>query len=212
MTRCGRLIALEGCEGAGKSTQAQRLASALGAELTREPGGSDLGERIRQLLLGPSGEPGAGIDPRAELMLMLAARAQHVAERIRPALESGRDVVVDRYSGSTLAYQGYGRALPLAAVKEACDLATGGLWPDLSILLDVPVALGAARRAGAGSAPDRIESERQEFHNKVAEGFRRLAAEDPRRWTVIDGTGDVDGVARLVRQAVESMLGQKATP
>jgi dTMP kinase len=143
-------------------------------------------------------------------MLMLAARAQHVTERIRPALESGRDVVVDRYSGSTLAYQGYGRGLPLAAVKEACDLATSDLWPDLSVLLDIPVNLGAARRAGAGGAPDRIESERQEFHERVTDGFRRLAADDPEHWVVIDGMGAPDEVAALVRHAVDSMLGQRA--
>jgi dTMP kinase len=203
----GRFIAFEGGEGAGKSTQARVLASALGAELTREPGGSDLGEEIRRLLLGPAG---TAMDPRAELMLMLAARAQHVTERIRPALESGRDVVVDRYSGSTLAYQGYGRGLPLAAVKEACDLATSDLWPDLSVLLDVPVNLGAARRAGAGEAPDRIESERREFHDRVTAGFRRLAADDPEHWVVIDGIGAPDEVAALVRHAVDSMLGQTA--
>ncbi|MFZ0171605.1 MAG: dTMP kinase [Acidimicrobiales bacterium] len=211
MTRRGRLIAFEGGEGAGKSTQASRLAASLDAELTREPGGSHLGERIRQLLLDPAGEPAAAIDPRAELMLVLAARAQHVAQRIRPALESGRDVVVDRFSGSTLAYQGYGRGLPLAAVRQACDVATGDLWPDLTILLEVPLSVGAARRAG-GSAPDRIESEQGGFHRKVSEGFRALAAADPQGWVVIDGSGEVEAVASLVRQAVESRLGQGAAP
>ncbi|HXY45781.1 MAG TPA: dTMP kinase [Acidimicrobiales bacterium] len=210
MTGRGRLIAFEGGEGAGKSTQAQRLASGIGAELTREPGGSELGERIRHLLLDPAGTA-AVIDPRAELMLLLASRAQHVAERIRPALESGRDVVVDRFSGSTLAYQGYGRGLPLAAVKEACDLATGGLWPDLTILLEVPLTLGSARRAGAGWTPDRIEAEEAEFHRRVADGFLALAAADPQGWVVIDGTGAVDTVAHLVDEALESRLGQGAT-
>jgi dTMP kinase len=227
VTEHGRFIAFEGGEGAGKSTQARRLAALLGAELTREPGGSDLGERIRRLLLDPpvatattapaatatatatatgTAELATDLEPRAELMLMLAARAQHVAERIRPALEGGRHVVVDRFSGSTMAYQGFGRGLPLAAVEQACDLATGGLWPDLTILLDVPLAIGAERRAAAGSALDRIESEHAEFHVRVAEGFLGLAAADPDRWVVIDGTAGVEDVARLVCSAVATRL------
>src|SRR5580700_8706439 len=116
------MIAFEGGEGAGKSTQAERLAAALGAELTREPGGTAIGERIRTLLLDPETGTGSEIDARAELMLALAARAQHVSERVRPLLKSGRDVVLDRYSGSTLAYQGYGRGLPVDEIRQACDL------------------------------------------------------------------------------------------
>ena len=198
------MIAFEGGEGAGKSTQAERLASVLGAELTREPGGSALGERIRHLLLDPETEAvgGEGIAARTELMLALAARAQHVSERIRPALEAGRDVVVDRFSGSTLAYQGYGRGLPVSEIRRACDLATGGLWPDLTFLLDVPVEVGVARRAGTGSRPDRFESEPSGFHVRVAE--------DREHWVVVDGTADVDEVARLVFEAVECNLGPKA--
>jgi dTMP kinase len=205
----GRLLAFEGGEGAGKSTQAERLAHALGAELTREPGGTALGERIRRLLLEPETEPAepGSIDARTELMLALAARAQHVSERIRPALDAGRDVVVDRYSGSTLAYQGYGRGLPVGEIRRACDLATGGLWPDLTLLLHVPVDVGSARRAAAGSTPDRFESQRGGFHGRVAEGFLVLAADDPDRWVVIDGTGAVDDVARLVLHAVRRSLG-----
>jgi dTMP kinase len=205
------MIAFEGGEGAGKSTQAERLAAALGAELTREPGGSALGERIRELLLDPGTEASAdGLDARTELMLALAARAQHVSERIRPALEAGRDVVVDRFSGSTLAYQGYGRGLPLSEIRRACDLATGGLWPDLTVLLHVPVEVGAARRVAAGSLPDRFESQGSEFHVRVTEGFLALAAEDPGSWIVLDGTGDVDDVARHVLDAVRE-LGARAT-
>jgi dTMP kinase len=204
----GRLIAFEGGEGAGKSTQAERLATALGAELTREPGGTALGERIRRLLLDPETEPSFGrIDARTEAMLTLAARAQHVSERIRPALNAGRHVVVDRFSGSTLAYQGYGRGLPVDEIRRACDLATGGLWPDLTLLLQVPVDLGAARRAGAGSKPDRFESQRGGFHGRVAEGFLALAADDPGGWVVIDGAGEVDDVAQLVLGAVSGRLG-----
>jgi dTMP kinase len=206
------MIAFEGGEGAGKSTQAERLAAVLGAELTREPGGSALGERIRQLLLDPESDAsGEAIDARTELMLALAARAQHVSERIRPALGAGHDVVVDRFSGSTLAYQGYGRGLPVAEIRRACDLATGGLWPDLTVLLHVPVEVGAARRVAAGSRPDRFESEGSGFHVRVAEGFLALAAEDPGRWIVLDGTGDVDEVARLVLDAIDRTLGPGAT-
>jgi dTMP kinase len=206
------MVAFEGGEGAGKSTQAARLAAALGAELTREPGGTALGERIRQLLLDPETDTaaGAGIDARTELMLALAARAQHVSERIRPALEAGRDVVVDRFSGSTLAYQGYGRGLPISEVKRACDLATGGLWPDLTLLLHVPVEVGVARRAGAGSRSDRFESQGGEFHARVAEGFLALAADDPDHWVVVDGTGDVEKVAKLVVATVDRMLKPRA--
>ena len=209
--RPGRMIAFEGGEGAGKSTQAARLAATIGAELTREPGGSTVGERIRRLLLDPETETGgAAIGARTELMLALAARAQHVSERIRPALEAGVDVVVDRFSASTLAYQGYGRGLPVSEIRRACDLATGGLWPDLTILLHVPIEMGAARRAGAGSKPDRFESQGGAFHERVAEGFLALAADEPGRWTVIDGTGDEDEVATLVLEAVHRKLGPKA--
>jgi len=239
MTAPGRLIAFEGGEGTGKSTQAARLAAALDAELTREPGGSALGERIRQLLLDPGSEAAdgagidprtagidprtagidprtagidprtAGIDPRTEVMLALAARAQHVSERIRPVLGAGRDVVVDRFSGSTMAYQGYGRGLDVAEIRRACDFATGGLWPDLILLLDVPVPLAFVRRAGTGSKPDRFESAGGGFHERVAEGFLAMAAADPEGWVVIDGTPDVDTVSRLVLEAVEDRLGRK---
>ncbi len=203
----GRLIAFEGGEGAGKTTQAQRLAAALGAELTREPGGTELGDEVRRLLLHPQ-PAGPEIDARAELMLMLAARAQHVAERILPALASGRDVVVDRFSGSTLAYQGYGRGLPVDSVRIACDLATGGLWPDVTILLDVPAAVGSARHASAGASPDRIEAEPGGFHGRVVEGFRRLAAADPEHWVVVDGQADVGTVTLKVQEAVDDVLGR----
>lgn len=193
----GRLVAFEGGEGAGKSTQAARLAKAIGARLTREPGGSDLGEHIRGLLLG---SPGGVIDPRAELMLMLAARAQHVSELIRPALDSGHDVVVDRFSGSSLAYQGYGRGLPVPEVEAACDLATGGLWPDLTILLDVPLEVGAARRSGRER--DRIEAEGEGFFGRVREGFLELAASHD--WVILDGTASEDQVAAHALEAVEA--------
>jgi len=205
----GRLVAIEGGEGAGKSTQAGLLAEAIGAELSREPGGSPIAERIRALLLDPSlGMPA----PRAELLLMLAARAEHLTARIEPALEAGRHVVVDRFAGSTLAYQGYGRGLPIAEVRQACDLAAAGRWPDLSVLLDLPLEMAEARRAEQqsqlpGVGTDRIESEDREFHSRVCEGFRAIAAEDPGHWALVDGSGTTAEVAAQVLEVVRVRLG-----
>jgi dTMP kinase len=197
----GLLIAVEGGEGAGKSTQAARLATSIGGIATREPGGTKLGEQVRGLLLDPAhGE----VDPRAELMLMLAARAQHVAERIEPALVAGTHVVVDRFSASTLAYQGYGRGLPLDEVRQACDLATGGLWPDITILLDVDVATGAERRRH--ERPDRIESADEGFHERVRDGFLALAAAGPETWLVLDGSRRPGEVAAAALAAVRARM------
>ena len=189
---------LEGGEGVGKSTQAAALARHLGAVLTREPGGTALGEALRDLLLGPARPAPVA---RAETLLMLAARAQHVAEVIEPALARGEDVVCDRYSGSTLAYQGYGRGLELGDLNDLDRWASGGRAPDLVILLDLPVE--RARRRRAGSAPDRIEGEGEEFLERVQAGFRELAAAAPGRWKVVDASGDVAEVAAAVRAAVE---------
>ena len=200
----GLLVAIEGGEGAGKSTQAMRLAAEIGAELSREPGGSPIAERIRALLLDPSlGRPAA----RTELHLMLAARAEHLSALIEPALAAGDHVVVDRFSGSTLAYQGYGRGLPIAEVQKACDLAAAGRWPDLSVLLDLPLDVAQARRAQQrahlpGLRPDRIEAEDLEFHRRGTEGFRQIAAADPAHWVVIDGSRSADEVATEVLGAV----------
>jgi dTMP kinase len=197
----GRLIAFEGGEGAGKSTQAALLASSLGAQLSREPGGSAFGERVRGLLLDPAI---GSMDARTELMMMLAARAQHVVERLRPWLDEGIDVVVDRYSGSTLAYQGYGRGLPLGELRTACELATGGLWPDLTVLLDVSLETSGARRAGAEN--DRIESEDDAFHGRVRRGYLELAGAEPATWVVIDATASPDHVATEVLGSVRHRL------
>ena len=195
----GRLIALEGREASGKSTQAEILARRLDAVLTREPGGTLLGERIRSLLLDPEV---TGLHARAEALLMAADRAQHVIETIIPAIESGRHVVTDRYSPSSLAYQGYGRGLPLEEVGWVSDWAAGGAAPDLVVLIDVPEDEARRRRVGS----DRFELEDTAFHRRVADGYRRLAAEDPELWTVVDGTGTVDEVAARVWDAVEARL------
>jgi dTMP kinase len=201
----GRLIAFEGGEGIGKSTQAERLARHLDAVLTREPGGTAVGERVREVLLDRSV---SGLDARAEALLMAAARAHHVATVIRPALAAGRDVVTDRYSHSSLAYQGYGRGLDLDDLRGLSGWATDDLWPDLVVLLDVPGAEAVARRQRIGHAPDRLESEDVAFHERVVAGFRAMAADDPQNWIVIDGTGEVDDVAARVRTAVDARLGR----
>jgi dTMP kinase len=189
---------LEGGEASGKSTQAARLAARLGAVLTREPGGTATGERIRAVLLDPSLPH---VSARTETLLLLAARAQHVDEVIRPALAGGRDVVCDRFAGSTLAYQGWGRGLDVSALAELSAWATGGLEPDRVILLSVTAEEAAARLAGRGGA-DRMEGEEAAFFARVAAGYASLAAADPVRWRVVDGAGTLDEVAARVVAAL----------
>jgi dTMP kinase len=199
----GRLIAFEGGEGCGKSTQAQLLAVSLGAVLTREPGGTPAGERIREVLLdGDVGEIGAP----AELLLIAAARAEHVRRLIGPALDAGRWVVTDRFAGSSLAYQGYGRRLPLEAVQAVSGFATGGLEADLNVLLELPEEVAAARRCGR---PDRIEAEEPGFHARVVAGFRAIAESDPAHWCVVDSAGTPEEVAARVLAAVRARLGDR---
>ena len=199
----GRLVALEGVDGCGKSTQAARLAQVLDALLTHEPGATALGRALRTLLLDPSVASAPG--PRTEALLMAADRAQHVDEVVRPALDAGRWVVTDRYSGSTLAYQGWGRRLPVEALREVVGFASGGVEADLSVLVDVP--LEVARRRLAGARPDRLESLDPGFHGRVREGYLELARGEPDRWVVVDGTGSVDDVAKAVESAVRERVG-----
>lgn len=191
----GRLIVFEGGEASGKSTQAALLAGRLGAVLTREPGGTAVGRSLRALVLDPSV---SGLDPRAEALVMLADRAQHVAEVVRPALAGGADVVSDRFSGSTLAYQGYARGLDVAELAGLSAWASGGLEPDLVILLDVAADVAVAR---LGHDLDRMEDAGADFHRRVASGYRALAAADPARWCVVDGSGTVDEVTARVDAA-----------
>ncbi|MEO5680462.1 MAG: dTMP kinase [Acidimicrobiales bacterium] len=191
----GRFIAFEGGDAAGKTTQAERLADRLGALLTREPGGTEVGERVRDLVL----DPALPLSSKAEALLMAAARAQHVAQVIEPALASGRTVVTDRFTASSLAYQGVGRGLDLAEVAALSAFATGGLQPDLVVLLDLPLDVAAARLS---SEPDRLEREGAPFHARVAAAFRRLAAADPDRWAVVPADASIDEVAALVWTAV----------
>jgi dTMP kinase len=198
----GRLIALEGIDGCGKSTQAKAVAAALGALLTHEPGATPLGVQLRRLLLDPDPDVPAPA-PRAETLMMVADRAEHVARVIEPALASGAWVVTDRYSGSTIAYQGYGRGLDADGLAEVVAWATAGVDADLSVFVDVPVEVAAARRSGA----DRMERLGPEFAARVAAGFAAQAAADPGHWLVVDGTRDVHAITAHIVDAVRERLG-----
>ena len=193
----GRFVVFEGGEGCGKSTQAALLARRWGALLTRQPGGTAAGERLRELLLAP--ETG-DLDPRTEALLMAADRAQHVAEVIGPALGVGTDVVCDRYVGSSIAYQAFGRGLDVEAVRRLSGWATGELWPDLVVLLTV--APDESRRR-LGDSLAGFESAGDEFHGRVRQGFVAQAAADPHRWVAINGNGTIGEVQARVDAEVD---------
>ena len=196
----GRFIAVEGADGTGKSTQARLLAEYLGAVFTREPGGTPLGERIRDLVLDPDGD---GPVDRAEALLMAAARAQHVERVVLPALAAGRDVVSDRYVASSVAYQGHGRGLGADVVADVNRFATGGLQPDLVVLVALDVPLAAAR---LGAERDRIERSGDGLQSKVVEAYKEMATADPDRWIVVDGSGTIDEVADRIARAIDEWL------
>jgi dTMP kinase len=204
--KIGLFITLEGGEGSGKSTQAQDLKELLEAKgftvtLTREPAGCPLGRRVRELLSDPS----LKLDPRSELFLFEAARAQHVAEVIRPALERGDIVICDRFSDSSVAYQGYGRGLRLDDVRVANSIATRGLVPDLTVFLNVPVETGLGRKAGE-DAPDRIGQEQARFHERARQGYLAMAAQEPNRFLVRDGTLAPEEITRTIWRRLEPLL------
>jgi dTMP kinase len=198
----GRLIAFEGIDGCGKTTQARLLADRLGALLTFEPGATLLGASLRGLLLDPGTSP---VAVRAEALLMAADRAQHVAEVVQPALDRGTWVVTDRYSASTLAYQGAGRGLDRGELEALIGWATRGLAPDLTVLVEVPVALAGSRRRG--TVDDRFEGEGAAFQQRVADGYRDLAGRSG-SWLVVDGTGTVAEVAEAIWSGVSASVGQ----
>lgn len=209
----GRFITLEGGEGAGKSTQIARLVTALAAadktvELTREPGGSDGAEQIRKLLV--EGDVGRWT-PMTEALLHFAARADHVAKVVRPALEDGKWVVCDRFADSTMAYQGYGHGLGSAPINELYELVLGDFRPDLTLVLDLPVEVGLARAASRSGSPagaeDRYERMDIEFHQRLRDGFLAIAAAEPERCVVVDAARDIEDVFAAVRAAVRDRLG-----
>lgn len=200
------MIAFEGIDGCGKSTQARLLAERIGEEgalLTSEPGATALGASLRHLLLDP-GTP--EISARAETLLLGADRAEHVSEVIAPALAAGRWVICDRYSGSTFAYQGYGRGLDLAEIERLVSFATGGIEADVNILVEVPLQVARRRLVAAGVGVDRLEGLDDSFHERVRRGYAEIAASDP-RWVVIEGSGPEEEVAELVTGAIVARLG-----
>ncbi len=201
----GLFITFEGPEGCGKSTQMRLLADYLQAQgaavlVTREPGGTAIGEAVRFILLDPAHTE---VLPVTEFLLFSAARAQHVAQVIRPHLAGGGIVLCDRYTDSSLAYQGYGGQLDLEALQFISRFATGGLVPDLSFYLDVPVEVGLRRKArGGGDAWNRMEQKELAFHRRVRAGYLAMVAQEPGRWVVVNATDEVEAVQAAIRQAV----------
>jgi dTMP kinase len=204
----GFFITFEGPEGGGKSTQVHRLAATLAEQgfsvwTTREPGGTRVGEMVRPILLRHAEER---LSPWSEALLFTAARAQHVSEVIRPRLERGEIVVCDRYSDSTIAYQGYGRGLDLDTLRRLQAQATGGLEADLTILLNLPVETGLSRIPRPEQ--DRLDRETSAFHQRVRAGYQEMAAADPGRWREVDAAADADRVAERILGLVSAALRQ----
>lgn len=196
----GRFVVFEGGEGSGKSTQAELLARRTGALLTHQPGATQLGSALRRILLdGAAGE----VAHRCEALLMAADRAQHAQEVLLPALRAGRAVVCDRYIGSSVAYQGYGRGLDPQEVSWLSHWAVGGLVPDVVVYLRVSMKEAAGR---TGAPRDRIEAAGTEFHQRVLEGFEAQAAADPQRWMAVDGAGSVEEVTARVTEALADRM------
>ena len=201
-------ITLEGPEGSGKTTQAYLLAEYLKEKgvdlvLSREPGGTSIGDKIRDILHDPANTE---MFPWAEVLLYSASRAQLVAQTIRPSLEAGKVVVCDRYADSTMAYQGYGRGLDLKALRELTQLATGGLTPDLTLYIDIQPELGLERRLSGGDEWNRLDQETLDFHRRVRSGYLELIAMAPERWVTVDGSPSIDEVHRAVRSVVDKRM------
>jgi dTMP kinase len=207
MSASARFVTFEGIEGVGKTTQVARLSSALSARdvahvVTREPGGTPLAESIRQVVLTPHAE---SLPPTAELLLMFAARAVHLANHIEPNLQAGRWVICDRFTDATYAYQGGGRQLPAEPIGELERMVQGARRPDLTILLDAPVegALARAAARNAGSAADRFERERSEFFERVRNAYLARAAAEPKRMAIVDAAQSVDEVAARILELLQ---------
>jgi len=209
----GFFITFEGIEGCGKTTQLRLLKERLLAAgeqvtATREPGGCPIADQMRAILLDAGN---SAITPLSELLLYAAARAQHVQEVIVPALERGETVLCDRFTDATIAYQGHGRGLDLATIAQLNQLATGGVEPQLTLLIDCPVEIGLGRalariEAGSGAREERFELESLHFHERVRQGYLGLADAFPGRFNVIDGSGDVAQTARLVCEALATRI------
>lgn len=204
----GIFITMEGPDGSGKTSQMALLAEALSARglsvlRAREPGGTIIGERIRALVHDPAYTE---MHPTTEALLYAAARAQIVAQLIRPALEAGQVLLCDRFIDSTFAYQGYGRGIDLVALRQVTALATGGLLPDLTLYLDLPAETGLARRHEAAEEWNRLDAASLAFHKRVVEGYRRLIEAEPSRWQVVDATGPVDLVHAAILPLVLERL------
>ena len=207
MSAAGLFITLEGGDGSGKTTQASLLGAWLagqGREVvrTREPGGTEVGVEVREIVLHHRGD----IAPRAEALLYAADRAHHVATVVRPALERGAVVIQDRYIDSSVAYQGAGRVLDPAEVRSISEWATGALAPDLTILLDLDADEARTRLDGARTRYDRLEAEASEFHDRVRSAYLALAAEEPDRFLVVDATAPVEEIATVIRARVARLL------
>ncbi|MCD5401163.1 dTMP kinase [candidate division NPL-UPA2 bacterium] len=207
----GIFITLEGPEGSGKSTQARKLSNYLEKKglrtiVSREPGGTEIGQKVRKILLSPTSK---GMEALTELFLYLAVRAQHVKEVIKPALSEGKIVISDRFLDATLAYQSYGRGLDRGLVNELNRLVIQGLKPDLTILLDIEIPQGMKRARGKSGKGDRIEQEKTEFHQRVREGYLKLVKEEPERIKRIKVEGSIEETQTKLRQCVDELLLKK---
>jgi len=210
----GMFVTFEGIEGSGKSTQIVMLANYLKSHgnsvvLTREPGGTPIGDQIRKILLDPANK---ALDPKAELLLYAASRAQHLSEVILPALADGSIVLCDRFSDATLAYQGYGRGVDRKMILELDRIVTAGIRPDLTLLLDIDAAVGLARARGRNSscgldAEARFENEETAFHERVRQGYLALANQEPERIRAVDASSAPDRIEMEIRKIIASVLG-----
>lgn len=209
----GTFITFEGIEGSGKSTQIALLANYLTARgirnvLTREPGGTLIGDQVRKILLDPANR---SLDPAAELLLYAASRAQHLREIILPALANGMTILCDRFSDATLAYQGYGRGLDIEMIRSLDRIVTTGMRPDLTILFDIEATMGISRARGRNNslgleAEARFENEALAFHDRVRQGYLKLVAQEPDRIRIVDASGTSEAVQEQVRKIVDEWL------